>query len=416
MKTKFAIIILLISFSTSMYAQSVSINPNKAVGGQSFPVTISGKNTAFLTGVNTIDFIFNNAITTDAIFSNQSVLNDSVITGTVSISNNVTYPTFFKLRISNTINPPINIGNNISIIDTDTIIPRLQQIQVLDRLFRGSYGSLTLKGKNTHFETANNNVIKIYRYGVEYKSIAMSNVKIISVPAWEIGNISLNIFIDINAKIGVYGMSIENEIDGKLFFDNAFTVENLFPMSIINIEHKYARRNDQKEIYVVGNSNTKFKTNPPTILFSKNNSITYDVQIKSFTTIDDNNLIAIIKVNPAAELGSYNIAYFYPTDQDTIYLNNYFSILAGTGNNEIVQNTIKIFPNPVKNILNIESKNNISSVQIFDLFGKEIFNKILEKETQNIQLAITDLQIPKGIFLVKLQSQAGIETQKIIIE
>jgi hypothetical protein len=133
-------------------------------------------------------------------------------------------------------------------------------------------------------------------------------------------------------------------------------------------------------------------------------------------TIDENNLIAIIKVNPTAELGSYSIAYFYPADQDTMYLNNYFSILAGTGNKEIVKNNTKIFPNPVKNILNFESQNNISSVQIFDLFGKEIFNKIIEKETQNIQLAITDLQIPKGIFLVKLQSPAGTETQKIIIE
>jgi len=414
MKTIFFTILIFLGFNS--FAQSVSIFPNKAVGGQSFPVTISGKNTAFLTGVNTIDFIFNNAITTDAIFSNQNVLNDTVITGTVSISNNTTYPKFFYLRISNTINAPINISNGIQIIDTDTIVPQIYILNTIGQFLQGGYSSLTIRGKNTHFETAQNNIVKIYKHGIESKSIAITNLRAIKTPHSNVGDLEFGLVIDLKTKIGPYTISVENEIDGKIFLNNAFNVVNPYPMSLINIEHKFARRNDQKEIYVVGNSNTKFKTNPPTILFSKNNSISNDVQITSFTTIDENNLIAIIKVNPSAELGSYSIAYFYPADQDTMYLNNYFSILARTGNKEIVKNNTKIFPNPVKNILNFESQNNISSVQIFDLFGKEIFNKIIEKETQNIQLAITDLQIPKGIFLVKLQSPAGTETQKIIIE
>ncbi len=416
MKTKFTIIILLISFSTSMYAQSVSINPNKAVGGQSFPVTISGKNTAFLTGVNTIDFIFNNAITTDAIFTNQSVLNDSVITGTVSISNNTTYPKFFLLRISNTINAPINISNGIQIIDTDTIVPKIYILNTIGQFLQGGNSSLTIRGKNTHFETAQNNIVKIYKHGIETKSIAISNLRAIKTPHSNAGDLEFALVIDLKTKIGPYTISVENEIDGKIFLDNAFVVVNPYPMSLINIEHKYARRNDQKEIYVVGSNYAKFNTEIPTLFVSKNNVKVNHIDINFFKVLDNQNAIYNINVQPTADLGNYNIAYFYPSDMDTMYLNNYFSILAGTGTNEIVQNTIKIFPNPVKNMLNIESGNNISSVQIFDLFGKEIFNKILENETQNIQLAITDLQIPKGIYLVKLQSTAGIETQKIIIE
>lgn len=416
MKTKFTIIILLIFFSTGMYAQSVSINPNKAVGGQSFPVTISGKNTVFLTGVNTIDFIFNNAIATDAIFTNQSVLNDSVITGTVSISNNTTYPKFFYLRISNTINAPINISNGIQIIDTDTIVPKIYILNTIGQFLQGGNSSLTIRGKNTHFETAQNNIVKIYKHGIETKSIAISNLRAIKTPHSNVGDSEFGLVIDLKTKIGPYTISVENEIDGKIFLDNAFNVVNPYPMSIINIEHKYARRNDQKEIYVVGSNYAKFNTETPTIFISKNNVKVNNIDINLFKVLDNQNAIYNINVNSSAALGNFDIGYYYSSDQDTMYLNNYFSILAGTGNNEIVQNTIKIFPNPVKNILNIESKNNISSVQIFDLFGKEIFNKIFEKETQNIQLAITDLQIPKGIFLVKLQSQAGIETRKIIIE
>jgi hypothetical protein len=110
------------------------------------------------------------------------------------------------------------------------------------------------------------------------------------------------------------------------------------------------------------------------------------------------------------------IAYFYPSDFDTMYLNNYFAILAAAGTNEINENTTKIFPNPAKNLLNIESKNNITSIQIFDLMGKEIFNKNLEKSTQNLQLDLTQIEVPKGIYFIKVQSLEGLVTQKIVIE
>lgn len=66
--------------------------------------------------------------------------------------------------------------------------------------------------------------------------------------------------------------------------------------------------------------------------------------------------------------------------------------------------------------MNIESENNFSSVQIFDLMGKEILNKIPEKQTQNLQLDLSEILIPKGIYLIKVQSLEGLVTQKIIIE
>ena len=66
--------------------------------------------------------------------------------------------------------------------------------------------------------------------------------------------------------------------------------------------------------------------------------------------------------------------------------------------------------------MNIESKNNITSVQIFDMMGKEILNKISEKLTQNIQINLSEIQIPKGIYFIKVLSHEGLVTQKIIIE
>lgn len=182
MKTKITISILLTAISLGLFAQSVTISPNKGLAGQTFAVTISGKNTFFKTGINTVNFVFNSAITSDVIFSNQNVLNDSVITGTVSISNTIPNPFYFALRISNSINSPINLVYAITIPDADTIIPRLYSTDNSRGFNIGQSTYLRIRGKNTHLSTAKNNTIKFYKYGIENKSISISNFSVYSSP------------------------------------------------------------------------------------------------------------------------------------------------------------------------------------------------------------------------------------------
>jgi len=50
------------------------------------------------------------------------------------------------------------------------------------------------------------------------------------------------------------------------------------------------------------------------------------------------------------------------------------------------------------------------------MMGKEILNKIPEKQTQNFQLVLSEILIPKGIYFIKIQSMEGFITQKLIIE
>ncbi|PBQ34471.1 hypothetical protein CNR22_22715 [Sphingobacteriaceae bacterium] len=58
-------------------------------------------------------------------------------------------------------------------------------------------------------------------------------------------------------------------------------------------------------------------------------------------------------------------------------------------------NRLKIFPNPVADILNIELENNISEIKIYDLTGKEVMNF----KNAN-QLDVTAL--PQGFYFVKI--------------
>ena len=79
-------------------------------------------------------------------------------------------------------------------------------------------------------------------------------------------------------------------------------------------------------------------------------------------------------------------------------------------NSDEVDKTIfKIYPNPVSNYINIYSNNDISKIEICDLFGKTILVK--EKENLNI---VKLPQLSTGVYLIKIFSKEMIEIKRII--
>ena len=70
---------------------------------------------------------------------------------------------------------------------------------------------------------------------------------------------------------------------------------------------------------------------------------------------------------------------------------------------------IIVYPNPFAEKLQIESENPIVEIQIFDVFGKLVFQKT--KSTNQIELGF----LPKGIYLLKLKAATGEwVTQKVV--
>ena len=70
-----------------------------------------------------------------------------------------------------------------------------------------------------------------------------------------------------------------------------------------------------------------------------------------------------------------------------------------------------MYPNPVKNILNVKSKNQILSVEIFDALGKNISTF---KNPDN-QIDISDLS--SGVYFVKINDEIEeVKVIKIVVE
>src|SRR5690606_1772505 len=82
------------------------------------------------------------------------------------------------------------------------------------------------------------------------------------------------------------------------------------------------------------------------------------------------------------------------------------------GVQESFAESFSVYPNPVKNVLNIAPKSNIEidSVDLFDALGRQVLQENGEKATMDF----TD--ISNGIYFLKLQTQSNTFTIKIIKE
>ena len=403
MKIKNILTYLMLLLTLGSFAQTISINPTNGNRGQKLPVTITGAGTNFARGTNTVTFINQGTATTAVNISNLSVISNNIMGGFINIAANASLGAY-SIRVSNPQNTVVNLTNGFTV---NGGTPSLTAIAP-NNATQGETLSVSITGVNTNFSSASNTVVKFFSQGTESFDINENY----NTP---FGNtlLTANIYVSPLAPIGVYSVGVENEIDGLVMLNNSFTV-GVNNKSIGNVT---PNRGSQKETITVSITgvNTKFNTGNPTIYFIKQGSTSSNIETISFSSTSATTANILIKIDSNADLGLYDIGYFNIND-GTILIPNAFTVDKVNGVYELLENTTKIFPNPAKNLLNIKSENNITCVQIFDIMGKEILNKIPEIQTQNIQLDLTEIQIPKGIYFIKLQSLEGFITQKIIIE
>lgn len=78
--------------------------------------------------------------------------------------------------------------------------------------------------------------------------------------------------------------------------------------------------------------------------------------------------------------------------------------------NQIVINTVKIYPNPATDIINVNSTIEIQKIQLFDLLGKQVLST---NQTQQIDIS----HLPVGVYLLKaVTNNKQTITEKIIVK
>ena len=79
-------------------------------------------------------------------------------------------------------------------------------------------------------------------------------------------------------------------------------------------------------------------------------------------------------------------------------------------NNSFTNNSLSVYPNPVKDILNINYTENITKIQVVNMLGQEV----ISKSVNNTQNQIDMSHLVQGTYLVKITSNDLVKTMKVI--
>ena len=99
-------------------------------------------------------------------------------------------------------------------------------------------------------------------------------------------------------------------------------------------------------------------------------------------------------------------------NSDQIGLDQYSIDRPVASTEDFFTSNFSMYPNPASDVLNITSKNGISieSAQILDIHGR-IVNQ-MNASSENVQINVSNLN--SGVYFVKVQSELGVGTSKII--
>ncbi|MBC7523472.1 MAG: T9SS type A sorting domain-containing protein [Flavobacterium sp.] len=217
---------------------------------------------------------------------------------------------------------------------------------------------------------------------------------------------------DPNDKTCIEGSTVSTSVIGKYVhymvrFQNTGTAnaQNIVVKDIID-----TTKFDLSSLIPIGSSNSFYtkiiNTNQVEFIFENINL--------PFAAGTNNGYISFkIKTKPTLIVGDTfsNQVNIYFDYNNPIVTNNYVTTIQTLGiNQNDLKETIAIYPNPVKDILEFKTIENVSKVEIYDISGRILSSKSV---TEN-KLNLSDLK--SGNYILKLYTEKGIINSKIIKE
>lgn len=161
---------------------------------------------------------------------------------------------------------------------------------------------------------------------------------------------------------------------------------------------------------LIGGSFTNYNGIIANNLIRLNNDGTKDISF--LTEATPNNTLASSSVNDIDIQTDGKIlvvgSYFNTIDNTRRSITRLMGGTAPLSSNEFQIDKLKIYPNPVNDILNVADTNNFSNYEIFNLLG----SKIISGTITNGQIMVSDLT--SGIYIIKIKDGNKIVTNKFI--
>ena len=184
-----------------------------------------------------------------------------------------------------------------------------------------------------------------------------------------------------------------------------FTYQGVVPTAAMDVSDGYKLHMDiyktdmtSMDVYLINPGPTEAKTTltPAQVGW---NSFDIEVNANNFPGID---LTTVFQMKLVSS-----------TSNTTTYFDNlYFWKGTALGVAKFDASSIKIYPNPVKNILNIEAKGSIERVAVYSILGQEVMSKSPKSNLTTLQTS----GLQKGTYIVKSTIDGKAATSKFIKE
>ncbi|CAM3615861.1 T9SS type A sorting domain-containing protein [Flavobacterium gelidilacus] len=140
-------------------------------------------------------------------------------------------------------------------------------------------------------------------------------------------------------------------------------------------------------------TNANFLTNP-----NPGTWISLDIPLTNFTPVVNANRNDLVQFVITSDLGTvyYDNLYLH---KNTVLSNSNFEL-----------SLFNVYPNPTQNVWNITSKQNITSVVLFDVMGK----KVQEVLPNNTTIELNAAELANGIYFANVTSELGTKVIKLI--
>lgn len=135
------------------------------------------------------------------------------------------------------------------------------------------------------------------------------------------------------------------------------------------------------------------------------------------STVDEPNSHGFItyKIKPVASIVEDDVvnstADIYFDFNEPITTNTASTVFTGSlGVNPVTADGLRIFPNPVSNVLNFSHTQMIESVTVLNLMGQTILDQPVRETSHSMDLS----GLSRGTYLVKVETASGVRTVKIL--
>ena len=110
--------------------------------------------------------------------------------------------------------------------------------------------------------------------------------------------------------------------------------------------------------------------------------------------------------------GTYNVTLTVTNSWgNTVKLKTGYIYVGGVGINEHSAATVSVFPNPAKDVLNIQGSQNIQEVSLMNMVGQVVYTQTTDAST----LTINTSDLKSGVYNLRIKMADGFINKKVVV-